>query len=153
MIFASRNFYHLYTLPKEMWAKESKYLEILRTNLFILRSYLSLYVNTFKLYSAFSLMTLWICFFPSFSNVLWLSHEYSSSDTCGIQISTHSEGHYRELSVDTNMFRPKNMCQMLHWLEKDILTLKLYIFIFNWINIVTHPPRAQYIKHCRYENE
>lgn len=38
------------------------------------------------------------------------------------------------------------MHHMFYWLEREIWPFKLEIFIFNWINVMTHPPCAHYIK-------
>ena len=75
-------------------------------------------------------------------------HWFSDYDRNTIPVTfgtqTHNEGHYSTLRFDKNMFRQR-MCVIFYWLEREILLFKLLIFLLNWINIRTHPARAQYI--------
>ena len=87
-------------------------------------------------------MTLWIYFF------LFLST--GSVTIIGIQLqwplahrhTTRAATAHWDL---TQTCSGRRMCVIFYWLEREILLFKLLIFILNWINIRTHPARAQYI--------
>lgn len=84
--------------------------------MFVLRKYLSFYVNIFM----FSLPiddTMNFLLFPFFQ--FGDCHMDTSQVTFGMQTSTHNEECYRELTADTSMFRLKSMCHMFYWLEKE----------------------------------
>lgn len=87
------------------------------STMFVWRKYLSFYVNIFMCSLPID-DTIHLLLFPFFQ--FGDCHMNTIPVTFGVQTSTHNEERYRELSADTNMFRPKSMCHMFYWLEKNI---------------------------------